>query len=123
MQTLTKLKQGDNVAILSPSSAAPGIWPHVYQLGLKRIKEDFGLVPVEFPTTAKVNAPTDERARDLIAAFEDESIKGIVTSIGGDDQVIYVRNLPSEPFASNPKPLFGFSDNSHLANFLRRDKH
>lgn len=118
MKKLTKLKAGDKIAILSPSSAAPGKWPHVYQLGLKRIKHDFGLIPIEFPTTAKVNASSEERAHDLIAAFEDDSIKGIITSIGGDDQVTYIKNLPSEPFASNPKPLFGFSDNSHFANFL-----
>jgi muramoyltetrapeptide carboxypeptidase LdcA involved in peptidoglycan recycling len=29
-----------------------------------------------------------------------------------------VKNLPSEPFTQNPKPFFGFSDNSHLESFL-----
>ncbi|MEK7638951.1 MAG: S66 peptidase family protein [Patescibacteria group bacterium] len=118
MKPLTKLRKGDKVAILSPSSAAPGKWPHVYQLGLKRLREEFGLVPVAFPTTTKIDAPTRERAQDLIAAFEDPSIKGVISSIGGDDQVTYIKNLPSAPFASNPKPFFGFSDNSHFANFL-----
>jgi hypothetical protein len=32
---LNKLKRGDKVAILSPSFAAPGKWPQVYELGLK----------------------------------------------------------------------------------------
>ena len=118
MHSLPKLKPGDKVAILSPSSAAPGIWPHVYQLGLKRLKEEFGLIPVEYPTTTKVGASTEERSQDLIAAFEDEEIKGVITSIGGDDQVTYISDLPSEPFVSNPKPFFGFSDNSHFENFL-----
>ena len=118
MQKLPKLKRGDKVAILSPSFAAPGAWPHVYEFGLTRLREVFGLDPVEFPTTKKLGASGEERSKDLISAFENPEIKGVISSLGGDDQVTYVKNLPSEPFAKNPKPFFGFSDNSHLCNFL-----
>jgi muramoyltetrapeptide carboxypeptidase LdcA involved in peptidoglycan recycling len=118
MQKLQKLKRGDKVAILSPSFAAPGKWPQVYELGLERLRDVFGLVPVEYTTTTKLGASGEERARDLIAAFEDPEIKAVIASIGGDDQVTYVKNLPSEPFVHNPKPFFGYSDNSHLCNFL-----
>lgn len=89
MQKLQKLRQGDKVAILSPSFAAPRKWPHVYELGLKRPQEDFGLVPVEYPTTAQLGASAAERSQDLIAAFEDPEIKAVIASIGGDDQVTY----------------------------------
>jgi muramoyltetrapeptide carboxypeptidase LdcA involved in peptidoglycan recycling len=118
MLQLSKLKKDDKVAILSPSFAAPGAWPHVYELGLQRLNEVFGLEPVEFPTTKKLGASTEERSKDLIAAFEDKEIKGVITSIGGDDQVTYIKKLPSEPFVSNPKPFFGYSDNTHFMNFL-----
>ncbi|MDP2655739.1 MAG: LD-carboxypeptidase [bacterium] len=118
MVRLPKLKKGDKVAILSPSFAAPGRFPHVYELGLKRLREVFELEPVEFPATKKLGATGEERAADLIAAFENPSIKGIITSIGGDDQVTYIKNLPPEPFIRNPKPFFGYSDNTHFANFL-----
>jgi muramoyltetrapeptide carboxypeptidase LdcA involved in peptidoglycan recycling len=118
MLQLSKLKEGDKVAILSPSFAAPGAWPHVYEFGLQRLKDVFGLEPVEFPTTKKLGASTEERSKDLIAAFEDKEIKGAITSIGGDDQVTYIKNLPSEPFKNNPKPFFGYSDNTHFMNFL-----
>jgi muramoyltetrapeptide carboxypeptidase LdcA involved in peptidoglycan recycling len=118
MQKLQKLQTGDKVAILSPSFAAPGKWPQVYELGLKRLKEEFGLIPVEYPSTAKIGATADERARDLIAAFEDTSIKAVITTIGGDDQITYAHRLPPEPFINNPKPFFGYSDNSHFCNFL-----
>lgn len=113
-----KLKAGDKVAILSPSFAAPGKWPHVHELGLKRLKEIFGLVPVEFPATRKMGASGEERASDLISAFEDAEIKAVIASLGGDDQITYIKNLPSAPFTKNPKPFFGFSDNTHFANFL-----
>jgi muramoyltetrapeptide carboxypeptidase LdcA involved in peptidoglycan recycling len=35
--------------------------------------------------------------------------------------VTYIKNLPDEPFRANPKPFFGFSDNSHFANHLWRN--
>lgn len=118
MQKLPKLQQGDKVAILSPSFAAPGKFPAVYELGLQRLRDVFGLVPVEYPTTKKLRASTQERAKDLIDAFENNDIKAVIASIGGDDQVTYIKNLPSEPFTKNPKPFFGYSDNTHFMNFL-----
>jgi len=118
MKKLQKLKRGNKIAILSPSFAAPGKWPHVYELGLKRLREVFELEPVEFPATRKIGASKEERAQDLIAAFENKEIQGVIASLGGDDQVTYIKNLPVEPFISNPKPFFGFSDNTHFANFL-----
>lgn len=118
MAQLSKFKKGDKVAILSPSFAAPGRFPHVYELGLKRLREIFELEPVAFPATGKLGASGEERAADLISAFEDKSIKGIITSLGGNDQVTYVKSLPPEPFIQNPKPFFGYSDNTHFANFL-----
>lgn len=106
------------MAILSPSFAAPAVFPRVHELGLKRVREIFGLEPVEYSTTRRLNASGDDRARDLIAAFEDPEIKAVITTIGGNDQVTYIKNLPREPFVNNPKPFFGFSDNTHLQNFL-----
>lgn len=118
MLSINKLKQGDKVAILSPSFAAPAVFPHVHELGVKRLKEEFGLEAVEFSATKKLNASGEERTKDLIDAFEDEDIKGVMATIGGNDQVTYIKDLPSEPFVKNPKPFFGFSDNSHFTNFL-----
>lgn len=115
---LPKLKTGDKVAIVSPSFAAPGKWPSVYELGLQRIKDIFGLIPVEFPATKKLGASKEERSKDLIDAFEDKEIKAVIASLGGDDQVTYIKNLPKEPFVNNPKPFFGYSDNSHFVNHL-----
>lgn len=118
MQRLPKLKKGDKVAIVSPSFAAPGKWPHVFQLGLSRIRDVFELEPVIFPAVAKLNATLEEKAGDLISAFENNEIKAVISSLGGDIQVTYIKNLPVEPFIQNPKPFFGYSDCSHFSNFL-----
>jgi muramoyltetrapeptide carboxypeptidase LdcA involved in peptidoglycan recycling len=114
----SKLVKGDKVAILSPSFAAPGRFPDVYKLGLERLETVFELVPIEYPATAKLGASAMERSADLVAAFQDPDIKAVIATIGGDDQVTYIKNLPAEPFMNNPKPFFGYSDNSHFCNFL-----
>jgi len=116
--TLPKLKKGDKVAILSPSFAAPGRFPEVYELGLQRLRDIFGLEPVEYPATKKLGASAQERSKDLIDAFENKEIKAVIASIGGDDQVTYIKNLPKASFVNNPKPFFGYSDNTHFINFL-----
>ncbi len=118
MVKLSKLKKGDKVAILSPSFAAPGMWPHVYELGLSRLREVFELEQVEFPATKKLGASGAERAKDLESAFGDQSIKAVISSLGGDDQVTYIKNLKPDIFMNNPKQFLGFSDNTHFANFL-----
>lgn len=118
MVKLQKLQRGDKIAVLSPSFAAPALFPKVFELGLQRIRDEFGLKPVEYPTTRKLNASTEERARDLIAAFSNPEIKAVIASIGGDDQVTYIYKMAPEIFQKNPKPFFGYSDNSHFCNFL-----
>jgi muramoyltetrapeptide carboxypeptidase LdcA involved in peptidoglycan recycling len=118
MRRLPKLKKGDKVAIVSPSFSAPAVWPHVYELGLKRIREVFELEPVEYATTSKLDATVEEKAADLVAAYSDPEIKAVISTLGGDIQVTYIKNLSKEPFVNNPKPFFGFSDCSHFSNFL-----
>ena len=118
MKKLQKLQKGDKVAVLSPSFAAPAIFPKVFELGLKRIRDVFGLIPVEYPTTRKPNASAEDRTRDIIAAFSDSEIKAVIASIGGNDQVTYIYKMSPEVFLKNPKPFLGYSDNSHLCNFL-----
>ncbi|MBY0538138.1 LD-carboxypeptidase [Patescibacteria group bacterium] len=118
MIKLPKLKSGDKVAVLSPSFAGAGRWPVVYELGLKRLEDIFGLIPVEYPSTRKIGASAAERTSDLVSAFSDPAIKAVFATIGGDDQVTYIKNLTPEPFVNNPKPFFGYSDNSHFANFM-----
>lgn len=118
MKKLQKLKQGDKVAIVSPSFPASGVWAHVHQLGIERLKSVFGLEPIEYPAMAKMDATVEEKAQDLVSAFSDPHIKAVIATIGGDIQVTYIKNLKPEAFVGNPKPFFGYSDNSHFANFL-----
>ncbi|MEU7580634.1 S66 peptidase family protein [Streptomyces sp. NPDC041068] len=115
-----KPSPGDRVAVLSPSSGLPELFPLPYELGLKRLREDFGLEPVEYPTTRKMGATPQERAADIHAAFADPTIKAVIASIGGDDQITVLPHLDRELIRANPKPFFGYSDNTTLLAYLWR---
>ena len=116
--TLPKLKKGDKVAILSPSNGLPGLFPWVQDLGLDRIRTVFNLEPIEYPTTRRMGSSLQDRAADIMAAFGDPSIKAIIASIGGTDQIKLLKLLKADVIKANPKPFFGFSDNTHLHIYL-----
>jgi muramoyltetrapeptide carboxypeptidase LdcA involved in peptidoglycan recycling len=115
---LKKLSKGDQVAIISPSAGLPEIFPWVQDLGLKRLSEQFGLFPKEYPTTRKMNSSLEDRAKDVMDAFSDKNNKAVFASIGGSDQIKLIKHLDPKVFINNPKPFFGFSDNTHLHNLL-----
>lgn len=115
-----QLQQGDKVAIVSLSSGILGedFINHELQLGKKRL-EEYGLEVVFMPNALKgieyIEEYPEKRAEDLKQAFFDDSIKGIICAIGGNDTY---RTLPyllnDEEFKNtvknNPKIFTGFSD-------------
>ncbi|BCJ38040.1 LD-carboxypeptidase [Actinocatenispora thailandica] len=117
--TPPKPRPGDAVAVLSPSSGLPGLFPAPYELGLRRLQDDFGLRVVEYPASRKMGSTPQERAADLHAAFADPQIAAVFASIGGDDQLTVLRHLDRALLAANPKPFFGYSDNTNLLLTLR----
>lgn len=121
MRALTyppKPSPGDRVAVVSPSAGLPAIFPEVYELGLRRLRDDLGLVPVEYPTTRIMDADPRDRARDLTAAFADPSIRAVLATIGGDDQLTVLPYLDDDVIRANPKPYLGYSDNTNLLSHL-----
>ena len=57
---------------------------------------------------------TTQEAADLMEAFADPSIAGIITSIGGDDSIRLIPHLDLAVIAANPKVFLGFSDTTTL---------
>jgi muramoyltetrapeptide carboxypeptidase LdcA involved in peptidoglycan recycling len=104
--------------VISPSAGLPAIFPEVYELGLERLRKEFDLEPVEYPTTRVMGATPADRARDVMAAFADPSIHAVLATIGGDDQLRILRHLDPAVLRANPKPFFGYSDNTTLLNYL-----
>lgn len=118
----TKLKQGSKIAIISPSSGLPNLFPDIYELGLKNIKEVLGLEIIEMPT-ARISP--DElyknpkcRAEDINNAFADTNIDGIITSIGGYESIRILKYLDTDMILKNPKFIMGFSDATTFLTYL-----
>lgn len=59
-----------------------------------------------------------ERAKDILDAFADLGIQGVIATIGGNDQIRILKHLDPAVLQSNPTRFYGMSDNTHLANYL-----
>lgn len=114
------IKKGDKIAIISLSSGILGepFVKHQLELGKKRI-EALGFEVVYTKNALKgshfLRENPDMRAQDLKDAFLDESIKGIICAIGGDDTYKTISYLLEDQVFVNsvkhhPKFFMGYSD-------------
>lgn len=119
-----RLTLGSKIAIVSPSNGLPHLFPDIYELGLKNLKDVLGLEFVEMPTARM--APDDLymnpqlRANDINHCFEDKRISGIITSIGGDESVRILPFLDTDTIINNPKFIMGFSDATTFLTYLNQ---
>ncbi|MDY0395312.1 S66 peptidase family protein [Virgibacillus halophilus] len=111
-----KLLQGDRVATISPSWGGAGE-PQIrwrYEQGVKRLEEIFGLEVVPMPNSLKgeeyLYQNPKARAEDLMMAFRDERIKGIIANIGGEDSIRLLPHIDFDVIRENPKVFMGYSD-------------
>lgn len=95
----------DRVAVLSPGFAAPEVGPAVREQAVRRLTKLTGLVPVESPTTRLLNATPQARAADIDAAFRDPSIRAVLATIGGDDQITVIPHLDPALVRADLKPF------------------
>ena len=114
---LCKPKRGDLVALVSPSSTGPAIWPQIYELGVKKLESEFGVRTIDYPSTL-AEGLYEDKVRDLRQAFSDTAVKAVISTLGGKCEIEYVSDIDPVAFSQNEKPFFGFSDNTHLCNFL-----
>jgi len=108
----------DIVATVSLSWGGAGelslLWR--YELGKRRLIEQFDLTVIEMDNTLKgaafLREHPEKRAEDLMQAFLDPRVKAIFSCIGGDDSI---RLLPYIDFAvirNHPKIFMGYSDST-----------
>ncbi len=115
-----KLNPGDRIATVSLSWGGPGTYPYRYQAGVQQLQEEFGLQVVEMPNTLRdadwLARNPKARAEDWMQAFNDPSIKGIFSTIGGDESIRLLPFIDFDVIREHPKIFLGFSDTtiSHL---------
>jgi len=118
-----RLRAGDKVAAVTLSWGGPAKFPQRYLAGKQQLEQEFGVQVVEMTHTLAdpdwLHQHPQARAEDLMAAFADPTIKGIISTIGGDDSIRILPHLDLQVIRDNPKVLMGFSDTTitHLACF------
>lgn len=114
------LRPGDKIAVVSLSSGKLGeeYCRHYLHIGAVHLNE-LGLTPEFMPNALQgeefLSAHPEARAADLKHAFQDDSIRGILCAIGGDDTCRTVPYLLDDPgfvhlVKEHPKVFSGFSD-------------
>lgn len=117
------LEPGDRVAAISLSWGGPGSFPNRYEIGKRQLQEEFGVQVVETRHALReadwLARNPRARADDLMEAFSDPSIAGIISTIGGDDSIRLLPWLDLGVIAAHPKVFLGYSDTTvtHLACF------
>lgn len=109
-----KLSPGDRLAAVSLSWGGPGTFPHRYEAGKRQLEETFEVELVAMPHALKdpdwLAAHPEARAEDLMMAFADPSIQGVVSTIGGEDSIRLIPYLDLDVLRDHPKVFLGFSD-------------
>ncbi len=109
-----RLRRGDCVMVVTPCWGGPEAFPNRFEAGVAYLEEHFGLRVIEAPHARKsaewIYQNPKARADDLMLAFEDSEISGVIASIGGNDAIRVLPYLDLAIMARNPKVFVGYSD-------------
>lgn len=116
-----KLKQGDEIRIIAPSSSLSIISKKNRELAVKKLGE-LGF-KISFSKNAEEidefeSSSIESRVSDLHEAFADKNVKGILTAIGGFNVNQILKYIDYDLIKNNPKILCGFSDITALSNAI-----
>ncbi len=111
-----RLNTNDKIAIVSLSWGGLGDKDliHKYYIAKERLENDFGLEVIPMPNALKgtefVYEHPELRAKDLMTAFQDETIRAIFCAIGGEDTIRILPYIDFKIIRENPKIFMGYSD-------------
>ncbi len=107
------LQKGNKIGTVSPSSPMAGLLPHRAKRGMTML-EKLGFVVKNGEHALSISQHTagnpKERADDINSLFKDESIKAIISFIGGNHSNQILEHLDFDLIMNNPKIFMGYSD-------------
>lgn len=119
---MKKLKKGDHIRVVSPSSSIERVGGFEANLAAKEKLENLGFKlsfsEHYFENDIFDSAPIASRVADLEAAFADESVDAILTTIGGFNCNELLPYLDFDLIARHPKIFCGYSDTTALLNAI-----
>lgn len=112
-----KLNKNDTVATISLSWGGAGMFKDRYLYAKKLFEQTFGVKVIESPHSLcspdeLYNHP-EWRLQDLMWAFENDEVKAVLTTIGGDDTIRLLSLMNGTHFETmrkHPKIFMGMSD-------------
>jgi len=115
-----RLVKGDTIGIVSPASPFPAWFPRRFARSVRNLESKGYKVKLGAHVREKLGhkAGTKEnRLEDLHAMYRDESVRLVMTSLGGFNSNELLGDLDYDLVRSNPKGLVGYSDITalHLA--------
>lgn len=117
-----KLEKGDKVAVLATSSGIAERFPAAFERGIDRLENRFNLEPVIFDTARKsteyLHNNPEEKAEDLMEAFRNPEIKGVIPVSGGEQELRVLKHLDPDVLKDNPTRFYGISDNTNIHTYL-----
>lgn len=116
-----KLQAGDTLAAISLSWGGAHTYMHRYLAGKHQLETTFGVQVVEsryaLRDPAWLARNPQARAEDLLEAFANPAIAGIVSTIGGDDSIRILPYVDPTVITQNPKVFLGYSDTT-ITHFI-----
>jgi muramoyltetrapeptide carboxypeptidase LdcA involved in peptidoglycan recycling len=116
-----KLVQGDRIAVIAPAKSFSVLSKNSIEIANKRFKE-MGLEVVFGKHTQEIDlfdsSSIKNRIDDLHSAFQDPSIKAILTVIGGFNSNQLLKYIHWDLIKNNPKIFCGYSDITVLQNAM-----
>lgn len=119
---MKKLRQGNHIRIVSPSSSIERIGGFEANLAAKEKLEELGFKlsfsEHYFENDIFYSSSIASRVADLEVAFSDETVDAIMTTIGGFNCNELLPYLDYDLIARNPKIFCGYSDTTALLNAI-----
>lgn len=116
-----KLKKGDEIRVIAPSSSLGIISQANRDLAVEKLGE-LGLKVSYSKNCEEIDefnsSAIASRVADLHEAFADKNVKGILTAIGGFNVNQILKYLDYDLIKNNPKILCGYSDITALSNAI-----
>lgn len=119
---MKKLKKGDHIRVVSPSSSIQSIGGFDANVSAKEKLEELGF-DISFSSNYFEHdlfdsASITSRVEDIHEAFADESVGAILATIGGYNSNELLPYLDYDLIAQNPKIFCGYSDTTALLNAI-----
>jgi muramoyltetrapeptide carboxypeptidase len=116
-----RLKKGDKLRIVAPASSIDVLEKKAVERGVENLEKlglEIEIRPQVFRRHGHSSGIPEERANDLMTAFTDPEVDGIMAAWGGWNSSDILDLLDYEKIHRNPKVFIGYSDITSLSAAL-----